>query len=325
MSQPPTPPGRPAKPPATQPARQPAAKAAGKPAKRPPKPGRRGTQPAGQPEWVDETLGRFKGFRENPVRWVLALVVVAVGVVAAGWLGAVGSNLAPGGDDAGPSAARPETPFSVAAATDVGEGGDWALPRPARDTADAAGLLDGSFDGVGLPEYVQRRGGAGVGTVYCNVVLTGPSDAAMRVTRVAVHRYPTRPVLTGTVVRTPAAGDVGAIPLSIDLDKPGEELTGADGTPHFRTRAVELGPGEHATLAVTVTGTRAHYRWALRIDYVDAGGRAKTVLAGRDGTLYPRPQDVPADNYFALTGPAPRYGVEYESLFPAQGYAPVVE
>ena len=291
---------------------QPSADAA---APAPSPPGRGGVTASGD-DVITRTRGILTQFKAHPVTTatllasaLLGVVIVAVATGAGTTLGEHLTQSADSSPDSSPAARG----LTAVAQMVVPSPGEYALPV-SMSVADTTDLVDSGFRG--LDTFVRRHAGAAVGQATVTLVLNGPSSGSVTVNGIKAYRFPTSPVLSGTVIHLPSQGDKSALPLALDLDRPGGQLRDADGMVHFPRRTIPLGPNEQQSIDLTVAGTKEMSCWVFVVTFVSTDGTRGTLVIDADGASGRAPQNVPVASRFCLTGPAANYGASFSASLP---------
>jgi hypothetical protein len=239
-----------------------------------------------------------------------AVVFAAVTAIAATIGANVGNRVVPPPVDPAPV---PGSGFTAAVNVIPKCGQHYSLADVIHPQTQAADLHAVSIsDTAAMQVFLREHRGAPQSSITVEIVFTGTSRLPTRILDVKVDRLKTSTNLKGTALRTRCEGDPPARPVEVDLDLPPRDLV-SQGKPYFDGKDLEVSIEERENLRMFVTAMANSYRWIFAVHYLDSTGVTTQGYLGVDGKIRDRPEEVPEDAEFSLTGPAPSYGVIYEA------------
>lgn len=209
--------------------------------------------------------------------------------------------------------------LTVAVQTDIGSGADKLALRATEDEGDVAAAIKADKLGEPWEAFLEHHDGAPIGDIVVSLLLTGHRNPGITVSRIGVEKVKTEQVLAGTTIRLISQGEAASILLAANLDEPQPTIM-SGAKPYFPNTTITLANGEQQSVAMTLTGSAALYRWAFWIDYADETGAAHRVYINRQGRFFAAAADIAVGELFTLTGAAPSYKAVWEKNFPYDGF-----
>ncbi|BBH70708.1 hypothetical protein ACTI_73930 [Actinoplanes sp. OR16] len=206
---------------------------------------------------------------------------------------------------------EPGSGFEPAVAVIPRCGQVYAMDRVIDPDTGAAELL--SLDGAGtagFDDFLREQRAAPVESITVEITFTGQDQHPTRILDVRVEALQTAPNAAGTELATYCGGDPPTRTVTLDMDTPPRSLM-SEGKPYFDGHDLDVSAQERETLRVSVSAARGNYRWYFAIDHIDGSNARTTSYIGRAGKLYTDAAEVPADDYFGVTGAAKAYGARY--------------
>lgn len=268
---------------------------------------------------------RFRRLMRRPVSKVVAGVGAAALAAATAFAVAVAergaARILPDPTVRPSSPAAPAFPFDVAVDPGFDAGMWYALPSPVTGGPAADELLAGFPGDAELAVYLRAHDGAPLSSMVPSLTFTGLNrSGTVRIVGLRVYAKQGGGVLAGSLIKTTSNGEQPTVPVRVDLDRPGLDVTAPDGKPYFQGHGIELAADEHVTVTVTFTAVKHAYRWLMAVDYVLPAGGSRTAYLDGVGRLYQKASEAPPKNHFALTGQAPGYPAVWDTNFPQPGF-----
>lgn len=233
---------------------------------------------------------RSKGLTAWLAGIVSAVILAAFGVVFNEWYNAHGSDTV--------ERVRGTAAITVGhVAVDYSER-DTVLREPVSDPEDRAVMLAAHADGRREAVLTRHRMSL-IDRMDVTVALTG-DRSSLRIVDIEPRILARLPVSEGArLIAVKAGGEVGAVEMSADLDRPVPRFTVGGGAAYFRKKQIDLKRGEPVTLSLSFTGRKAYYEFDLRVTVLADGRTEEVVVKGPDG------------GPFRLSGEAGRYRSYY--------------
>ncbi|MGM7669289.1 hypothetical protein [Microbacterium sp. A93] len=209
-----------------------------------------------------------KPFWKRPVTWIAGIVVAALGTVLTGTLGSFLEDNLP----ALPSTGDPVAVSRVSTYRSDLYGNGVAFPRGT--TFGDAALADLNSMGAESTSWLEQRGGAALGSVFFQIVLTGNRTDGVRILGAEANAE-CGPPSDGLLFSSPPAGAEESIGLYFDLDSPNSRaLSAADPSqPYFPANSISLTDGESLVLLIEAHTDRQYCAFSIDLSVLD-GERA---------------------------------------------------